>query len=135
VGVRVQLRDGANAVFGSTTILDVEPKPATGCPLQRGEYVLVRGGKAKAGVAAKTSMQTVSGWDDVQLFKRPTTNRSKKLVLAADKYPGVLKDTWALFSTSMSPGDLMKVDQFLIDRQHTYLKPPAPKKKAKATSK
>jgi hypothetical protein len=93
----------------------------------RSEYVLVRGGSVKLGLTKKTAMQTISGWEKTVLFKKP---KGKSPTI--DKYPGVLQDDWAFFPGNMSPGDLMKQDQFLIDRQHTWVKQaPTPKQKGR----
>jgi hypothetical protein len=129
VGMRVKLRDGNDQVFGSTVLLDLEPKPAESFPGARGDYVMVRGGKVKAGSKKTSAMQTVTGWEKTILFVKP---KGKKVTI--NKYPGVLKDDWTFFNDSMSCGDLMKLDQFLIDRQHTWIKP-LPEKKTKIPKK
>ena len=121
VGMRVKLRDGGESIFATTTILDLEPKPANTFPGSRGDYVLVRGGQVKPSLSKKTAMQVVSGWEKTNLFLKP---KGKKQV-PYSKYPGILKSDWSLYTEDMSPGDLMKVDQFLIDRQHTWIKPAA----------
>ena len=127
VGQRVQLRHGAQKTFAATTILDAEPKPAPSFPGVRGDYVLVRGGLVKiSGNTKKSAMQVVTGWETTDLFIKPKAPKKSKAV-PYHAYPGILKPDWSLFEEDMTPGDLMKRGTYLIDRQHTWVKPTAVK--------
>jgi hypothetical protein len=131
-GLRVVLIDGAEKKFANTTILDMEPKPTKGFPGRLGDMVMVRGGHNKVGFPKKTAMQVVSGWEKTAMWAK--AKAGKNTPSKWEDYPGVLAANWTFFTQDMTPGNLMKLDCFLIDRRHIYIKPKAPAKTAAAAA-
>jgi hypothetical protein len=131
-GLRVVLRDGAEKPFATTTILDIEPKPTKGFPGKVGDMVMVRGGQNKPGFPKKTAMQVVSGWEKTAMWSK--ARGGKHAPSSWEDYPGILAANWAFFTQDMTPGNLLKLECFLIDRAHLYVKPKAPAKTAGATT-
>ena len=131
-GQRVMLRDGADKAFATTTILDLEPKPAKGFPGKVGDMVMVRGGQSKSGFPKKQAMQVISGWEKTAMWSKAKGGRQAPS--SWEDYPGILAANWAFFTQDMTPGNLMRLDCFLIDRRHIYVKPKAPAKTAGATT-
>jgi hypothetical protein len=131
-GLRVVLIDGAEKKFANTTILDMEPKPTKGFPGRLGDMVMVRGGHNKVGFPKKTAMQVVSGWEKTAMWSK--ARGGKNTPSKWEDYPGILAANWAFFTQDMTPGNLMKLDSFLIYRRHIFVKPKAPAKTASATT-
>jgi hypothetical protein len=129
-GLRVVLIDGAEKKFANTTILDMEPKPTKGFPGKLGDMVMVRGGLTKPNFPKRSAMQVVSGWEKTAMWAKV----GKKTPSKWEDYPGILGANWSFFTQDMTPGNLMKLDSFLIDRRHIFVKPKAPAKTASATT-
>jgi hypothetical protein len=122
-GHKVELIDGDGKTWAQTFVIDGEPVlPAEWHKSgQVGDYILVRGGmrqNADTGDGSKP-MAVASRWNSVKLFKKPAKRKKIKDYL---QYPGILQSDWAFFDRDITPADLMRHMEFLVDLQHVKAK-------------
>jgi hypothetical protein len=134
-GQKVELIDGHMETWATTFVIDAEPAFPKDWhrDAKVGEYILVRGGiPLPAKVRGSKPMVVASRWNDVELFKKPGhRKRIKKYI----NYPGVLQFNWKFFQDDITPADLMRTEEFLVDLQHIKaLKPTKTKGKKEKTA-
>ena len=135
VGQKISLIDGHGKTWATTFVIDIEPAmpPDWHEDGKIGEYILVRGGVAlpEATANGANPMSVASNWLSVKLFKKPP---KRKKVTDYLKFPGILQHDWAFFDRNITPGSLMRTQEFLVDLQHVRKKIVKAKKETKAST-